>query len=33
MPVNDNLGMRDTEMPILKGEDRKYVDDLVYIGE
>lgn len=23
----------DTEMPILKGEDRKYVDDLVYIGE
>lgn len=23
----------DTEMPILKGEDRVYVDDLVYIGE
>ena len=23
----------DTEMPILKGEDRAYVDDLVYIGE
>lgn len=23
----------DAEMPILKGEDRKYVDDLVYIGE
>ena len=23
----------DTEMPILKGEDRKYVDGLVYIGE
>ena len=23
----------DTEMPILKGEDRAYVDDLVYVGE
>ena len=23
----------DTEMPILKGEDRAYIDDLVYIGE
>ena len=23
----------DTEMPILKGEDRAYVDDLIYIGE
>lgn len=23
----------DTEMPILKGKDRKYIDDLVYIGE
>ena len=23
----------DTEMPILKGEDRKYVDDLIYVGE
>ena len=23
----------DTEMPILKGEDRKYVDNLIYIGE
>ena len=23
----------DKEMPILKGEDRAYVDDLVYIGE
>ena len=23
----------DTEMPILKGEDRKYVEDLIYIGE
>ena len=23
----------DTEMPILKGKDRKYVDDLIYIGE
>ena len=23
----------DTEMPILKGENRAYVDDLVYVGE
>ena len=23
----------DTEMPILKGEDRAYIDDLVYVGE
>ena len=23
----------DRNMPILKGEDRKYVDDLIYIGE
>lgn len=23
----------DFEMPILKGEDRKYVDDLIYVGE
>ena len=23
----------DTEMPILKGKDRKYIDDLIYIGE
>ena len=23
----------DTEMPILKGEDRAYIDDLIYIGE
>lgn len=23
----------DTEMPILKGEDRKYLDDLIYVGE
>lgn len=23
----------DKNMPILKGEDRKYVDDLIYIGE
>ena len=27
-----NTGV-DYEMPILKGEDRKYVDDLIYIGE
>lgn len=25
--------MIDTEMPILKGEDRQYVDNLIYIGE
>ena len=29
----ENSWIIDTEMPILKGEDRKYVDDLVYIGE
>ena len=23
----------DTQMPILKGKDRKYIDDLIYIGE
>lgn len=23
----------DTEMPILKGKDRKYIDDLIYVGE
>ena len=23
----------DIEMPILKGEDRAYVDELIYIGE
>ena len=23
----------DTEMPILKGEDRAYIDDLIYVGE
>ena len=30
MNVNDDLG---TRMPILKGKDRKYIDDLIYIGE
>ena len=29
----ENSWIIDTEMPILKGEDRTYVDDLVYIGE
>ena len=29
----ENSWKIDTEMPILKGEDRAYVDDLVYIGE
>ena len=29
----ENNWIIDTEMPILKGEDRAYVDDLVYIGE
>ena len=29
----ENGWIIDTEMPILKGEDRAYVDDLVYIGE
>ena len=29
----ENSWVIDTEMPILKGENRAYVDDLVYIGE
>ena len=29
----ENSWIIDTEMPIFKGEDRAYVDDLVYIGE
>ena len=29
----ENSWIIDTEMPILKGENRAYVDDLVYIGE
>ena len=29
----ENTWIIDTEMPILKGEDRAYVDDLVYVGE
>ena len=29
----ENSWIIDTEMPILKGEDRAYVDNLVYIGE
>ena len=29
----ENSWIIDTEMPILKGEDRAYVDDLVYVGE
>ena len=31
--INATGWIIDTEMPILKGEDRAYVDDLVYIGE
>ena len=31
--INASSWIIDTEMPILKGEDRAYVDDLVYIGE
>ena len=29
----ENSWIIDTEMPILKGENRAYIDDLVYIGE
>ena len=29
----ENSWIIDTEMPILKGEDRAYVDDLIYVGE
>ena len=29
----ENSWIIDTEMPVLKGEDRAYIDDLVYIGE
>ena len=29
----ENSWIIDTEMPILKGENRAYVDDLVYVGE
>ena len=29
----ENSWIIDTEMPILKGEDRTYIDDLIYIGE
>ena len=31
--INASNWIIDTEMPILKGEDRAYVDDLVYVGE
>ena len=31
--INASSWIIDTEMPILKGEDRAYIDDLVYIGE
>ena len=31
--INASSWIIDTEMPILKGEDRAYVDDLIYIGE
>ena len=31
--INASSWIIDTEMPILKGENRAYVDDLVYIGE
>lgn len=30
---SENEWIIDTEMPILKGEDRKYVDNLIYVGE
>lgn len=35
MPVNDAAAawMVDLAMPILKGEDRKYIEDLIYVGE
>ena len=29
----ENSWIIDTEMPILKGEDRTYIDDLIYVGE
>lgn len=29
----ENGWMVDTEMPILKGENRKYIDDLIYVNE
>ena len=29
----ENSWIIDTEMPILKGEDRAYIDDLIYVGE
>ena len=29
----ENRWVIDRNMPILKGEDRKYLDDLVYVGE
>ena len=31
--INASSWIIDTEMPILKGENRAYVDDLIYIGE
>ena len=30
---SENEWFIDEDMPILKGEDRKYIDDLIYIGE
>lgn len=29
----ENEWVIDTEMPVLKGDNRKYVDDLIYVGE
>lgn len=29
----DGKWVVDTEMPILKGEDRKYVDQYIFVGE
>ena len=30
---SENEWFIDEDMPILKGEDRKYIDNLIYMGE
>ena len=30
---SENEWLIDEDMPILKGEDRKYIDNLIYVGE
>lgn len=30
---SENEWFIDEDMPILKGEDRKYIDNLIYVGE